>query len=205
MAKTPNLIGWASQLMGSQLEPRPRTSPDQIPAARQMWAISNIPRLLSDLPELGGNHHDIVLRSRDGLDLTADIHVPEGEGPFPTLVYFHGGSWVLWSAAHMRKLCMQIAQRGFVVINVEYGLAPERPWPWAVEDAAYALRWARKNVTRYKGRAERLYVGGDSAGANLSAAAICALHGEGGSLDAGDLNGVAVSFAGTLLLCGVFD
>ncbi len=205
MATTPELVGWASQLMRKQLVPKPRTSPDQIPAAREMWRLENLPHLAADLPELSANHYGIVLRRREGADLTADVHVPEGEGPFPTLVYLHGGSWVLWSAAHLRKQCMQIAQRGFVVINVEYGLAPEHPWPWAVEDALYAMRWASQNAERYGGRSTRLYVGGDSAGANLTAAAICALKGDGAALDEGDLTGVPVDIAGALLLCGVFD
>jgi len=100
---------------------------------------------------------------------------------------------------------MQIAERGFVVVNVEYGLAPEHPWPWAVEDALYAARWAAKNAERYGGRSDRLYIGGDSAGANLTAAAICALKGDGAKLDEGDLKDVSVDVAGALLFCGVFD
>lgn len=204
-SRQPELTGWVSQIFHRPMASKPRRSPDEIPGAREFWSLDNLPHLSSDLPAVGEAHEGVLLRERDGTALTADIYVPEGAGPFPTLLYLHGGSWVLWSARHMRKLCMQIAARGFVVVNVEYGLAPEHPWPWAVEDTIYAARWVSKNVGQYRGRPEEVFIGGDSAGANLSASAICALKGLGETIDPGDLAGVPVSFAGALLLYGVFD
>ncbi len=209
MSKTPKLLGWVSQLYGQQLESKPRTSPDQIPAGRAFFSIGNFPKLLEDLPESVSVTSDIVLRHRDGYDVTADIYAPEAEGSFPTIVWFHGGSWSLMSKEFLKKLGMQWAELGFVVLNVDYGLAPEFPFPYGVEDAIYALRWATKNIADYKGRPDHVFVGGDSAGANLSASAILALGDATGSLfeglDQGDLEGVEVSFAGALLFCGVFD
>jgi acetyl esterase len=199
------LTGWVSQIFHRPIASKPRTSPDEIPGAREFWSLDNLPHLSSDLPALGAAHEGVLLRERAGTRLTADIYVPEGAGPFPTLLYVHGGSWVLWSARHLRKLCMQIAARGFVVVNIEYGLAPEHPWPWAVEDTIYAARWVSKNIDQYQGRPENIFIGGDSAGANLSAAAISAVNGLEGTTDPGDLPGVAVSFAGAVLLYGIFD
>jgi acetyl esterase/lipase len=208
MTKPAKLIGWVSQLYGQQLEPRPRTSPDQIPAGREFFSIGNFPKLLEDLPEDVRQTNDIVLRHRDGYDVTADVYAPtSGEGPFPTIVWFHGGSWALMSKEFLRKLGMQWAQQGFVVLNVEYGFAPEFPYPHAPEDAIYALRWAARRIAEFGGRPDHFFVGGDSAGANMSTAAILALGDPEllDGLDEGDLAGVEVSFAGALLFCGIFD
>jgi acetyl esterase/lipase len=208
MTKPPKLIGWVSQLYGQQLESKPRTSPDQIPAGRQFFSIGNFPELLEDLPAGVVQTNDIVLRHRKGYDVTADVYAPaEGEGPFPTIVWVHGGSWSLMSKEFLRKLGMQWAEQGFVVLNVEYGLAPEFPFPHGPEDAIYAMRWARQHIAEYKGRPDHLFLGGDSAGANLSTASILALQNPDllDGMDEGDLAGVEVSFGGALLFCGVFD
>lgn len=194
---------WMSQLLGREVRPSPRTSPDQIPAARSFWDLSH---LNQNLPQLAAVHERVVLRSRRGTDLTAEIYVPNGRGPFPTVLYMHGGSWCLWSAAHLRKLAMRIAEQGYVVANLDYGLAPEHPFPWAVEDTVYAARWLARNAGKYGGRQQNLVLGGDSAGANLAAAAIAALLSDTDAMVDGDSrSGTRVSFAGALLLYGVFD
>ena len=81
------------------------------------------------LPEIGESIDDVVIQSFDGQDLTVDVHRPKGEGPFPILVYLHGGGWVLGSPKTHRKLGYRFAERGFVVFNVRYRLAPEAPFP----------------------------------------------------------------------------
>jgi acetyl esterase len=131
--------------------------------------------------------HEIELR--DGL--RGELYVPEGEGPFPGLLYLHGGWFIMWSAAHVRRIATRIAERGFLVLNLDYRLAPEDPFPAAVEDAAFAARWLRHNAGSYGGDASRLLVGGDSVGATLSATTILAVD--------------DVAFSGALLLYGVFD
>ena len=122
------------------------------------------------LPEIGESIDDVVIRSFDGQDLTVDIHRPKGEGPFPILVYLHGGGWVLGSPKTHRKLGYRFAERGFVVFNVHYRLAPEAPFPAAFEDCATALDWVLENAGEYGGDVSRLALGGDSAGGNLTAA-----------------------------------
>ena len=92
-----------------------------------------------------------------------------------------------------------------MVVNLDYSLAPERPFPNAPEDAVYAARWITQNIAEYQGDARHLVISGDSAGANLSAAAIHTLHGEPDAVDGGDLAHVPVRFAGALFYYGVFD
>jgi acetyl esterase len=179
--------GWASQLLGGNAPAAP-ASPDEIPAARASWDLSHLNR---DLPALAAVHERVVMRSRGGKDLTAEIYVPPGPGEFKTLLYLHGGGWCFWSPAHVRKLAMRIAARGYVVASLDYGLAPEHRFPWAVEDTVYAAQWLARNADRYRGKRNQLILAGDSAGANLAAAALVA--------------GVQASLAGALLLYGVFD
>ncbi|HEY4124921.1 MAG TPA: alpha/beta hydrolase [Rhizomicrobium sp.] len=90
--------------------------------------------------------------------------------PLPTLVYFHGGGWVIGSIETHDGLCRMIANgSGCRVISIEYGLAPENKFPGPVEDAMTAVEWIEKNAAQLGVDANRLAVGGDSAGGNLAA------------------------------------
>jgi acetyl esterase len=143
-------------------------------------------------PEIGAFHENVALRP----GLNADIAVPKSAGGYPVVVYLHGGGWVAGSPQSHRKLGMQFAEAGFLTINVDYRLAPEHPFPAGFDDCVFAIKWASQNASRYKGDPNRIAVGGDSAGGNLTAAAVAALAAE--------------SFSGAkpkaaLLIYGVFD
>jgi acetyl esterase len=102
--------------------------------------------------------------------LPARIYRPEREGPLPTVVFFHGGGFVIGDIdTHddtCRRLCRDVEA---VVLSVGYRLAPEAPWPAAVDDAEAATRWAAAHIAQLGGDPERLAVAGDSAGGNLAA------------------------------------
>ncbi|UPV75585.1 alpha/beta hydrolase [Halorussus limi] len=88
----------------------------------------------------------------------------------PVLVYYHGGGWVLGTLDSIDGVCRRLARRGeCVVVSVDYRLAPEHPFPAAVEDADAALRWVADRAESFGGDPERLAVGGTSAGGNLAA------------------------------------
>lgn len=107
----------------------------------------------------------------------------EAEGPLPTLVYLHGGGWVLGSIETHDNVCRFLADRGpMLVISVNYRLAPEHRAPQQQADALAALRWAHANTVEHKGDPSRLLVGGDSAGGNLAALAALASRSEGPKL-----------------------
>jgi acetyl esterase/lipase len=128
-----------------------------------------------------------------GNGVRADILAPAGTPPFPTLLYLHGGGWSICSPTTHAKLARQLcAGAGVLVVSVDYRLAPEHPFPVPLDDCVAAARWTHANAARYGGDPQRLAVGGDSAGGNLSVAAI------------NDLKG-AVRFRGALLLYGAFD
>jgi acetyl esterase len=200
----PKKPSWIAKLLGDAYKPgTPITDVDAIPARREAIGMASINQ---DLPDLAAIHEDVVLRERDGRRLTAEIYVPNGEGPFPTVAFFHGGAWCVWSPADVRRTATRIAAAGHLVVSVDYGLAPECKYPVAVEDALYGTRWAVAHGAEYGGDGGPIVVAGDSAGATLSCGVISYLAGmPGRELDEGDLAGQAVDFSAALLLYGVYD
>ncbi|NIB38209.1 alpha/beta hydrolase [Pseudomaricurvus alkylphenolicus] len=114
---------------------------------------------------------DVHIKGPDADLLRLRIYQPDSEATLPVLLFLHGGCWVFCSIDSHDSLCRYIARHGHcVVVSVDYRLAPEHPFPAALEDAYAATSWVRENIGRYGGDGSRLAVGGDSAGGNLAAA-----------------------------------
>jgi acetyl esterase len=104
-------------------------------------------------------------------EINVRIYTPEGEGPFPLFVYYHGGGWVLGDIPIADASCRMLANKtGRIVVSVDYRLAPEHKFPVPVEDSYAALQWVSENAVSLNGNASNIVVGGDSAGGNLAAA-----------------------------------
>jgi len=102
--------------------------------------------------------------------LPVRVYRPEGSGPHPVLVFFHGGGWVIGDLdTHDRECRVLCRDAGCLVVSVGYRLAPEHPFPAACEDAWAALRAVLEEADALGADASRLAVGGDSAGGNLAA------------------------------------
>lgn len=102
---------------------------------------------------------------------TAGPAATAGSPPVPTVVWFHGGGWVLGDLDGSELVCRSLARdTGAVVVSVAYRLAPEDPFPAGLDDAVAAVRWAAGHLGELGGAGGPLVVGGDSAGANLAAA-----------------------------------
>jgi acetyl esterase len=110
---------------------------------------------------------DATIPAQDGTQLTATLYTPPGPGPFPAVVYFHGGGWVL---ADRHDASARALAKGAeaVVISVDYRLAPENKFPTAWDDALAAYKWAATNVGRWRGDPRRLALAGEGAGGNLA-------------------------------------
>ena len=103
-------------------------------------------------------------------DLLARIYRPQGQGPFPVLVYFHGGGWVIANLGTYDGSCRALTNAArCMVVSVAYRQAPEHKFPAAAEDAYAALQWVMTNAAQLKGDPRRVAVGGESAGGNLAA------------------------------------
>ncbi len=95
---------------------------------------------------------------------------PETGGPHPLLVYYHGGGFIYGDLDTHDGVCRILCRHaGVHVLAVDYRLAPEHPFPAAVDDARAALSWAHTNAERLGADPSRIGVGGDSAGGNLAA------------------------------------
>lgn len=105
-------------------------------------------------------------------DGTIPIHVftPKGIGPYPALLYFHGGGFVAGDTAGYETSPRSIAQVAeIVVVSVDYRLAPEHPFPAALADVLTAFEWTVDHVDQLHINSEQIAVGGEGAGGNLAA------------------------------------
>jgi acetyl esterase len=120
-----------------------------------------------------------ALPGRDG-PFTVRVYRPRRAVPLPVLVFCHGGGWVIGDIDHPDRLCRRLAARvPCAVISVEYRRAPEHPYPAALRDVVDAIRWACTSAVEIGADPTRVAVGGESAGANLVAAACLELRDEG--------------------------
>jgi acetyl esterase len=108
-----------------------------------------------------------------GGEIPVRLYIPRGAPG--TVVAFHGGGWLMGNRDSFDAVCRHLAaDSGLAVVNVDYRLAPEHPFPAAVEDAWAALRWVADRGAEHGLATQRLAVMGESAGANL-AAVVCLL------------------------------
>ncbi|MCI0377995.1 MAG: alpha/beta hydrolase [Gemmataceae bacterium] len=101
-----------------------------------------------------------------------DIHVPKGAKNFPVLFFVHGGGWVKGHKDHLgvyTRLAQTFARHGIGMVCPNYRLSPKFKHPDHIQDVARAFAWTHKNIQRYGGDRNSLFVGGHSAGGHLSA------------------------------------
>lgn len=110
-------------------------------------------------------------------------YTPEGSGPFPVIVYFHGGGWVIASLDAYDASARALANAaGAIVVSVAYRQAPEHPFPAAMDDAYAATQWVLQNAAEIGGDPARVAVAGESAGGNLATVVCLRARNEGGML-----------------------
>ena len=115
-------------------------------------------------------------------DIRVRLYYPNAERPAPTLIYIHGGGWVICSLDTHDRTCRRLAEEGgFAVASVDYRLAPEHRFPACYDDCVAAVQWLARHGADWGLDTGRLAIGGDSAGGNLSLATAIALREAGDS------------------------
>lgn len=151
--------------------PMPSVSPEMLPLMRAGMAAAG-----QALP-------GIELASVEDFcadDVPVRLYRPAADGPMPLLVFIHGGGWMLGDLDTHDAMHRHLANRaGCAVLAVGYRLAPEHPYPAGLDDTATALAWARREAEALGCDPARIALGGESAGANLTAALTLRLRDEG--------------------------
>lgn len=156
-------------------------------------------------PKVGRYLRDIPY-GNDNEKQKLDVVIPRGKGPFPVMVYIHGGGWLGGNKCHYARICRQFAETGTLVFNINYRLVPEYRFPAQLQDTASAVAWAYKNALKYGGDPDKIFIAGDSAGAHLASWYGAALNNPAQHKAAGVDNMIArEKIRGLLLFFGVYD
>ncbi len=140
-----------------------RTAPLNI-AAQTVLSKQGKPPL-----ELVGKIDHKLIPGGNGQQMLVRMYYPAGDGPFPALVYFHGGGFVIANLDVYDASCRALANAaGCAVVSVAYRQAPEAKFPAAPADALAAYQWVKQNGASVRIDPERVAVGGESAGGNLA-------------------------------------
>src|SRR5262245_57134263 len=157
---------YADQLASAGAPPRHTLSPNVV---RQAEAAELRLEQVQTIPEPVGRVENKALAS-SATQIPIRVYTPHGFGPFPIVVYFHGGGWVLCNLNTHDPICRSVANgAGCVVVAVDYRLAPEHRFPAAPEDCYAATCWVADHLEDLNGDTAHLAVAGDSAGGNLAA------------------------------------
>jgi len=157
----------------ASLKPKPieTLSPEQ--ARKQPSAADGVKKVLADegkstAPEPGVTMKTMSVQGKGG-SFPVHVFTPEGKGPFPVVVYYHGGGFVIADTkvyeASVRALAKQARA---IVVSADYRLAPEHQYPTQTEDAFAAYQWAIAHAREWNGDPMRVAVAGESAGGNLA-------------------------------------
>lgn len=130
---------------------------------KEIGSVTNI--------EIEGSEAKIPLR----------IYRPAGAGPFPVILFFHGGGWVLFTPENYDPISTHLCHDTHaIVVSVDYRRSPENKFPASLNDCYDAVCWADAHIGEYGGDTSRIALAGDSAGGNLVAATTFRLRDEGG-------------------------
>jgi acetyl esterase len=192
MPVDPDIAALLTMYYGSGVPPVHEGTPD---AARALYLEETHGTRTPEHVVPVGAVEDCVVPGAQG-HLRARVYRPEGHGPVPTVVFFHGGGWVIGDLDTHDNVARFICQGArAVVVSVDYRLAPEHPFPAAAEDALAATCWVSRHLDEFGG-GDRLAVAGDSAGGNLAAVVAQGLHAGGTPLAGQFLIYPAVDFGG---------
>jgi len=113
---------------------------------------------------------DIEFAKVDGESLKMDASIPDGKGPFPTVILVHGGGWQSGDKAfNFKQIFEPLSKAGFAWFSVNYRLAPKHVYPAAIDDVVEAIKYVRAHAQQYKVDSKRIAISGESAGGHIVA------------------------------------
>ncbi|WP_175763023.1 alpha/beta hydrolase [Burkholderia ambifaria] len=180
MALDLHLAGFLESFAGSGAKPLPQSTPEEARGLMLHLARAvRAPEAVVDLHRV----EDLTVPGAAG-SLRARLYRPSAERHLATVVYLHGGGFVIGDLDTHDNICRELARgANAVVVSVDYRLAPEHRYPAAADDAIAATRWVIANAGELGGN-DVVAVAGDSAGGNLAAVVTQQLHADGVSLAA---------------------
>lgn len=146
-------------------------SPEE--ARKQPTPADAVKKVLTDMgkstaPEPGVTVKDMTIKGPNG-DIPIHVYTPEGAGPFPVMVYYHGGGFVIADTKTYDASPRALAKMSkAIMVSVDYHRAPENKFPAAPTDAYAAYEWTLAHAGEINGDPKRVAVGGESAGGNLA-------------------------------------
>jgi acetyl esterase len=180
MPVDPHLAEALQMMAGSGAKPLHEGTPEE---GRAFYLAMTAGALTPEQVIPVANVQDTTVSGAAG-PIKARVYRPEGDGPFPTVAFFHGGGYVIGDLDTHDNMCRDICRGArAVVVAVDYRLAPEHPFPAGIEDALAATKWVLAHA-RDLGGTGIVGVAGDSAGGNFSAVVAQQLRDEGISLAA---------------------
>jgi acetyl esterase/lipase len=111
---------------------------------------------------------DVAFQTIDGVSVYADLFRPRNDDRLPGIIMIHGGAWVTGDKWSVITHAQEMAREGFVVMTINYRLAPKFQWPAQWDDCRQALRWLSEHAEQWKVDVERIGTWGYSAGGHLA-------------------------------------
>jgi acetyl esterase/lipase len=147
-------------------------------------------------------YSDIVYATKDGKDLKLDLYVPKGQKDTPLLIWIHGGGWRVGSKDNINRAFLELVNKGFAIASIDYSLLGVPGILKITHECKGAVRFLRKNARKYGVNADKIGVGGSSAGGHLAlllgtSGGVKILEGDiGGNLDQSSRVQAVVDFFG---------
>ncbi len=157
--------------------------------------------LPTELPDTLKAEFDIAYGRTPEQELKLDIYRPKVGDKLPTCVLVHGGGWTGGNKEKFRPLAIALAEKGYVVANIEYRLAPAAKYPAGVQDCSLAVRWVRANAQRLGADPARIGAWGGSAGGHLVGLLAAAPE----RFLTAELNDVSAAVQATCIMAGPTD
>jgi len=157
----------------SSLNPKPLDTLTPAEARKQPTPADAVKKVLTQMGKSTAPEPGVTMKTMNvpvkGGSVPVHIFTPEGKGPFPVMVYYHGGGFVIADTKVYEASPRALARMSkAIMVSVDYRRAPEHPFPTAPEDAYAAYLWVIQHAREFNGDPARVAVGGESAGGNLA-------------------------------------